>query len=262
LQRANGDQSNYAAVFATALLDPERALPEGVVGPRRKAAARRYNVYRNNVTVSLIDALASIYPAVRRLTGDDFFRTLARAHIRDTPPTSPLLFEYGRDLPAFVEAYSYAQRSPWLADVARIERAWLDCYHAADAEPLAATALGDVATERLGEIVFRPHPAVGIVRSPFPACSIFAMARGKDEIVPVTSTGPEDALITRPEGDVIIRLLPPGGACFLQLLLAGHRLGDAATAVLDEVPDFDLPASIAGMIEAGVFSTIYNGALQ
>jgi hypothetical protein len=25
---------------------------------------------------------------------------------------------------------------PWLADTARIERAWLDAYHAADAEPL------------------------------------------------------------------------------------------------------------------------------
>ena len=94
-------------------------------------------MYRNNVTVSLIDALAAVYPAVQRITGVDFFRAMARFHVRATPPTSPLLFEYGRDFPAFIEGYEYAQAMPWLADTARIERAWLDAYHAADAEPLS-----------------------------------------------------------------------------------------------------------------------------
>jgi hypothetical protein len=41
---------------------------------------------------------------------------------RSTPPTSPLLFEYGRDFPLFIESYEYAQGMPWLADTARIER--------------------------------------------------------------------------------------------------------------------------------------------
>jgi hypothetical protein len=34
------------------------ATPAGVVGPRGKAAVKRYNVYRSNVTIILIDALA------------------------------------------------------------------------------------------------------------------------------------------------------------------------------------------------------------
>src|SRR3974390_136719 len=37
---------------------------------------KRYNVYRNNVTVSLIDALAAIYPAIQRITGVDAFRAM------------------------------------------------------------------------------------------------------------------------------------------------------------------------------------------
>src|SRR5246500_4427127 len=122
--------SSYAATFAAALIDPERETPAIVAGPAGKGAARRYNVYRNNVTVSLIDALAAVYPAVQRITGREFFRAMARFHVRATPPASPLLFEYGRDFPAFIEAYEYARDLPWLADVARIERAWLDAYHA------------------------------------------------------------------------------------------------------------------------------------
>ena len=44
-----------------------------------------------------------------RITGEDFFRAMARFHVRATPPTSPLLFEYGRDFPDFIESYEYAQ---------------------------------------------------------------------------------------------------------------------------------------------------------
>src|SRR6202007_1114597 len=100
---------------ASALIDPTRPTPVGVTGPRGKAAIKRYNVYRNNVTVSLIDALAAIYPAVQRITGVEFFRAMAPFYRAATPPTSPLLFEYGRDFPAFIEGYEPAQDMPWLA---------------------------------------------------------------------------------------------------------------------------------------------------
>ena len=168
--------------FRSALLRPERETPSLIAGPKGKGAVKRYNVYRNNVTVSLIEALAAIFPAVRRITGEEFFRAMARFHIRETPPTSPLLFEYGRDFPAFIARYEYAQDMPWLADVARIERAWLDAYHAADAEPLSPSALAAVPAERLGDLVFTPHPAARIVRSRFAAVTIFAANRSERSV--------------------------------------------------------------------------------
>src|SRR4029077_20816807 len=130
-----GSQS-YANILSPGLIDPEYPVPAGVIGPNGKRAALRYNVYRNNVTVSLIDALAAIFPATQRITGVEFFRAMARFHIRDTPPRSPLLFEYGHDFPDFIARYEYAQGMPYLPDTARIERAWLDAYHAADMPPL------------------------------------------------------------------------------------------------------------------------------
>src|ERR1700743_1530152 len=138
LQPESHRAASYAEAFASALMDPGSKTPAIVTGPRSKAAIKRYNVYRNNVMVSLVDALSEIYPAVQRITGVEFFRAMARTHIRAMPPASPLLFEYGRDFPAFIETYEYARAMPWLADTARIERAWLDAYHAADAEPLSA----------------------------------------------------------------------------------------------------------------------------
>jgi hypothetical protein len=252
-------QPSFATAFAQALTDPARGAPVDVVGPRGKAATKRYNVYRNNVTVSLIDALAAVYPAVQRITGVEFFRAMARFHVRATPPTSPLLFEYGQDFPAFIEDYEYAQDMPWLADTARIERAWLDAYHAADVPPLSPDVLARVPSDRLGDVVFAAHPAARIVQSPYPAVAIFAMNRVEGAVTALQSSMAEDALITRPDMEVAVRLLPPGGAAFLKNLIDGGRLGAAATTALTETPSFDLLANIAGMIEAGVFTTIHLG---
>jgi hypothetical protein len=250
---------SFAAVFAHGLMDPARATPADVVGPRGTAAIKRYNVYRNNVTVSLIDALAATYPAVQRITGVEFFRAMARFHVRATPPTSPLLFEYGRDFPAFIEGYEHARDMPWLADTARVERAWLDAYHAADVPPLSPEALAAVPSDRLGDVVFTAHPAACVVRSMYPAVAIFAMNRVEGPITPLRSNAAEDALITRPDMEVAVRLLPAGGAAFLQTLIDGATLGAAAAAAFAEAPSFDLSANIAGMIEAGAFTTIHLG---
>ena len=38
--------------FVTALLDPEAATPEGLLGPNNAPAGKRFSVYRNNVAVS------------------------------------------------------------------------------------------------------------------------------------------------------------------------------------------------------------------
>lgn len=248
--------SDYASAFSLGLTDPGQETPANVAGPNGKAAVKRYNVYRNNVTVSLIDALASIYPAVQRITGVEFFRAMARFHIRETPPTSPLLFEYGRGFPAFIEAYEHAQGMPWLADTARIERAWLDAYHAADAAPLGASMLAAVPPERFGDVTFTPHPATRLVRSPFAAVTIFAANRRDGSPGAIDAGTPEDALITRPADEVTVLHLPPGGAAFFGAILEGRPLGEAAAAALGEAPGFDIGAGIAAMLEAGAFTTL------
>jgi hypothetical protein len=251
--------ASYAAAFAPGLLDPACQAPSVITGPNGKDAAKRFDVYRNNVTVSLINALATIYPAVQRITGADFFRAMARFHIRSNPPTSPLLFDYGHEFPDYIECYEHAQRMPWLADVARVERAWLDAYHAADAAPLSPAALAAIAPEQMADVVFVVHPATRVVRSQFAAVTIFADNRGTEAAHPIDASTPEDALIARPDFEVTLQRLPPGGAVFLTWLISGRALAKAATAALESSPAFDLATNIAGMLEAGAFTSLISG---
>jgi hypothetical protein len=252
--------SHYADLFVSALLDPRRPTPDVVAGPNNKAATKRYGVYRNNVTVSLINALAAVFPATQRIVGTDFFRAMARLHARAAPPTSPLLFEYGRDFPDFIDHYEHARSMPWLADVARIERAWLDAYHAADEPPLHPGALALIPQERLGETTFVSHPAARIVRSRYSAVTIFSANRQDGLVGRIDASTPEDALVTRPARDVAVRRLPAGGAVFLTTLMSGAPLGEAAEAALEVDSKFDLSANLVGMLEAGVFIRVGGGA--
>ena len=253
------ESSEFAAAFSRGLTDPSLPPPAQLVAAAGKGVIKRYNVYRNNVTVSLIDSVAAIYPAVQRITGTEFFRAMARFYVRATPPVSPLLFDYGRGFPDFIAAYEYAREMPWLADVARIERAWLDAYHAADLPVLAQQTFAQIDPGQLGDLHFTAHPATRIVRSAYPAVAIFAMNRKDGPVEPLCSSDSEDALVTRPDHDVLVSHLPAGAAMFLTRLIEGEPLGVAAAAAFDDAPSFDLPASLAGMITSGVFAAISPG---
>ncbi|MCY6379242.1 DNA-binding domain-containing protein [Hoeflea prorocentri] len=239
--------------FSEALLDPDLPKPEGIIGPQGKNAVKRFNVYRNNVTVGLINALADIYPAVHRIVGDRFFRSMAKIYVQTEQPSSPLLFRYGAGFPAFLETFEPVRELVYLPDVARLERKWLDAFHAADRPVLGAEELAAVAPEDLALQSFAPHPAAHIIRSPFAAVSIFSANRAGEDPSGIKTGIAEDGLITRREFDVEVRHLPPGGAAFLQALISGQTLGGAAGAAAAEAEDFDLAAAITAMLEAGVF---------
>ena len=66
--------------FAAALRDPALSAPLGLVGPDGAQTVKRFAVYRNNVVVSLTEALQAGFPAVCRLAGEEFFREMARVY--------------------------------------------------------------------------------------------------------------------------------------------------------------------------------------
>lgn len=249
------EAGSFAGAFATGLRDPDCPAPDFLAGRLGQAAGKRYDVYRNNVTMSLAATVESIYPAVRKLVGESTFRAIAIDYVRTEPPLSPLLFEYGRGFPDFLDRIAPPEFAGWITDVARLERHWLDAWHAADAPPLDGAALAAIPPDRLGETRFVAHPAARVVPSRYTTVTLFRAARGEGD-PPANRATPEDALITRPHLDVEVRFLPPGAAGFLAGLIAGASLVEAAAAAAEAWPAFDLATAIAGMLEAGAFTSI------
>jgi len=130
--------------FAAALLDPALPAPAGLVGPDGKPSSRRFAVYRNNVIVGLTQTLKDAYPAVHRIVGSEFFHALARAFVVGALPRSPMLFDYGAGLPGFIGRFEPASVLPYLADVARIERARTEAYHSAEASLIGPSSFAEI----------------------------------------------------------------------------------------------------------------------
>jgi hypothetical protein len=102
-------------------------------------------IYRNTRLGTLTRALATAFPAVRALVGEDFFEAAARQFIRAEPPATACLDDYGERFAAFLAQLPPAAGIAYLADVARLEWAVNRALHAPDGPVLELAALAGVA---------------------------------------------------------------------------------------------------------------------
>lgn len=168
------------AAFAQALLDPHQSVPPGIVTRNQSDPARRLAVYRNNVMVSLVDALAQTFPVTQTLVGEDFFRALCQVFVRQNPPRVRVLSSYGDELPGFIRQFTPAASLPYLADVARLEMLRLQALHAADAPAMA--------THDIAALVQDPNACRWLAGNSRPACGCFARPMPPRRCGPRTKT--------------------------------------------------------------------------
>jgi hypothetical protein len=239
------------ADFADALLSTATPVPDCVRGALRGRAERRFAVYRNNVAVSLLNALGARFPVVARLVGEEFFRAMAREYVMQDPPRSPLLFKYGEGLAPFIEGFAPAAPIPYLADMARLEYARGLAYHAADAEPLPASAFAALDGGRLAEFKVRLHPSVFVIISDYPIVTIWE-ANQASSVVRISPRGREAALVARPFLEVEMRRLTPGTGAFLASLASGSTLGEAVAAGANASEAFSAEEALATLIGAKI----------
>ncbi|MEM9629682.1 MAG: DNA-binding domain-containing protein [Pseudomonadota bacterium] len=243
--------------FGAALWDPDGGTPAGVIGPDGLQAPKRFNVYRNNVIVSLTEAVGQNYPAIMNLLGEEYFGALARAFVIQYPPKSPVLIWYGGEFADFIENFPPLEAYPYLADVARLEWAWLQAYHAADEAPLDTAALTALPPEAIGAAQFTKHPAASLIASKWPVWDLARANRfGPEAVQGIDLNISQSVLITRPELDVELVLLRPGGDVFLKSLLDGVPLGEAAARAQSEEVKFSLSDCLSDVLTNGVFSDL------
>ncbi len=221
------------STFAKALLDPDAATPVGLVDPIGRSDPKRFSVYRNNVASSLTRVLEAAFPVVRKLVGDPFFAAMAGEFLRMHPPQTRMMMLYGADFAGFLATFPPVAHLGYLPDVARLEQAIRESYHAGDVAALDPVALSGLDEQALHLARFEFAPGLRLVRSVWPIHAIWR-ANAKDG--PAPRPGPQDVVVLRPEFDPTPHLLPSGGGALVAGLLAGLTLQDALAAAGPE-PD-------------------------
>jgi hypothetical protein len=235
--------------FAAALLDPQTSPPPGLTDPEGRPAGRRFDVYRNNVSASLTDALATGFPVIEKLVGRDFFRAMAGVFLRAHPPEDPRLQLWGGRFPGFLAGFEPVAQLPYLPDIARLELGLRQSYHAADVAPLP---LEGRAPADVLELRPRLAPATLILASRFPVLSIWLRNTTEPHLVP--QRRPETVLITRPGYDPVPHALPRGGHTFARHLKGRLTLAEAVTATQAIDPEADIPAILTLFLSSGALT--------
>ncbi|MEL6463967.1 MAG: DNA-binding domain-containing protein [Pseudomonadota bacterium] len=233
--------------FRAALLDPEHPVPDGLTDGAGEPTTRRFAVYRNNVTVALIDALRTGFPVLCKLLGDQNFGQLARVFARAHPPSSPVMMQYGEALPAFLDTFEPLEHIGYLADVARLELALRRAYHAADALPLDPARLGALPPEVLTRTRLHLAPAVQVISSRWPIFDIwrYNTVEGTERPRGVA----QSVLVTRAEFDPTPHLLTIAQAEWLRAIQAKATLETAVDAATAHDPEFDLAPLLTLLVQ-------------
>lgn len=210
-----------------------------------------FAVYRNTVLKGCVDALVALYPAVHRLTGDDWFRALALRHVRTHPPRDACLASYGAEWPELLSHVLPPDQWPWLVHVASLDRLWTESLVASDAPSLSAEALATLAGAGLH---WRPHPAARWHwQGQWPVWHLWRAAReGWPDANPPHWRG-EGVLFTRPGHEVLATSIGPGAAALLGACASGAQLPEAVAAALAAEPGLDLTACLGLLLTQGAF---------
>lgn len=214
------DLSTFQRDFAQALIADDQPAP--------LFRSQAFSVYRNTSARGAVEALRAAYPTVDMLVGEEMFTQVALDYRREQPPSGPVLSDYGTDFAAFLARQPWTCELPYLADVARLDRLWLESFLSQDAAPLRQSFNG--------ETRIALHPSTRFAWLATPAMSIWQAHRDPWDLTELDLVWIEEgALFTRPGLSVRAELID---AAFHHLLIA------CAT-----------PASVAGVVStvAAVF---------
>lgn len=208
----------------------------------RFPAERHLQIYRNNVFESLTAALRAVFPAIEKLVGDGFFRYATHEYTLQHPPTSGNLHDFGNSFAEFLKAFPPARQHEYLADVAGLEWAWHEAFHAADAPALDPASLTAVPPEQYSSLRFRLHPSARLMASRFPVAAIWEANIGSDAETPAIDldSGADWLLVIRRGLSVAVERLMGSEYALLEAMARNEPFGVACEFALAHDADFDL----------------------
>jgi hypothetical protein len=215
-------------------------VPAGVFAGARAAALRGLAVHANAISHARLVALEDSFPRTRKLLGQEEFNRLSRAFVATAAAKAEPVATIGRRFPDFLPAHGGCLEAGALA---RFEWAWLESYHAAEANAFGLADLAGLPEDRLLAVRLARHPASRILDT---------AAAGVFESEAPAIAEADMILLSRPEAEV--RVVPATRAMSVVFRLLGvprevgglfQAAGEAGVQACDTTP------ALIALIETG-----------
>ena len=204
-----------------------------VYGGGSLTSAEAVAVYHDGYSARMSESLGETFEACWRVLGDEDFLDACKMFCRSVPSTSHNLSDYGFSFPDFLLNRSQAH-APFIADLARLEWAYKELFHAAPHKALTAEQLS-VAVKPNSVFVF--GPAVKFLSFNHSVVNIWK--RDRSDATPLSRSdwdGPQQVLMYKGANHKIFtRILAAPEASVITSLFNGISLESAlASSSLDE----------------------------
>lgn len=255
--------AHYYNVFLDAVVDGRtKALGDYLETP---SAADNAIIYRNTVLRGMADVLQNAYPAVAKLAGESYFEPLAVSYALSQPPTTRTLVGYGEAFPAHVAHAPGIDVAPYLADVARLDRAWSRAHLAHNRESLSVADFEELPPVALSKVVVSLHPSVNLESLAWRIYDIWVANRAGDSSaheLRVVNEQPNAVLVWRFEHEVRHKESSIGELAFFYAIRDSGSLETAASEALLADPEFDVSAVFGHALTFGLLSLAENQNYQ
>jgi hypothetical protein len=241
--------------FRRAVLGGDTAALAAAIPGDGLDPAARLRIYRNHAFATLGAVLEGTFPVVCRLVDKRFFAYAAHEYLRERPPHSRCLVEYGSDFADFLAGFEPCKHLAYLADVARFEWALNMAAMVREAAPLPTEALAAVPPEKAACLALRLQPSASYFASSWPIDTIW-QANQQSEVPTVDLARGGACIEIRRVGDAAAwRRLDPGTFAFRTAIADGVVL--AAAAAIVEDPAFDLVVALDRVFAEGLAVGFY-----
>jgi hypothetical protein len=237
MQRAIAELVTGAAAVASDLQSAAVA-EELAAGNDRLSPAEQLDVYREQYLLRHLDVLREDFLTLEHALGDARFETLARAYLKALPPRSFSLRDLGVDLPRFVAETAPWSEDPLLADLARVEWAFVEAFDAPDAPPLDLATVAAVPEDAWPSARLVLQPSVQRLALRYPAHEARLAVRSGElsaaeamKRPPRPPPTPTYVVLFRGAERLQCLAIDPDAYALLDELARGTALGDACERV-------------------------------
>ncbi|MGD0074810.1 MAG: DNA-binding domain-containing protein [Candidatus Binataceae bacterium] len=234
-------------------LRAESDLPPGGIdavirGDEHLSAIERLGIYAEMYFYRLLDCLKEDYPATLAVVGATNFHNLITGYLLAHPPSYPSVLYAGHHLADFLASHPLRDEWPFLADLARFERALIDVFHGPDAPAMNADQLRAVAPTDWPALELKIHPASELLALQWNVTKIVQAVEEGDDWQP-PERGAASILVWRKNCRCYYREIDGIELVAIQALSRGATLAALCASIADAAPAEDPAALVFDFLE-------------
>jgi len=247
------DLATLQSLFQGYVIDNDDAAVTAFIGNASASAEKRLDVYYEAYRLRLLEVLRVDFPGLCALMSADNFNAMGLRYLEEYPPHHPSVRSFAMNIAEFLSMDGVYSAWPYLAEIARFERARGHAFDGPDIDVMTLEAFGALPAEDWPSLRVRFHPTLQRLRFHWNVGPI-ARAISAEEPVPqpVGLDNPETWAVWRRGLTVYFRSLDETENRAMDAFADGRPFADVCTALCEWLDADAVPARMAGMLNQWV----------